>query len=429
MRTQLSLVLGFALAACTKEPPPAPPGRPIDVCAGVSNQVDCGIKPEGPLPEGFDAAANCYTVGNQQFHCGLFEAAAGSFQRATQMKPDARYFHAYGDALYLQEKWQSAHEAFRKAVELDPKKRESWARVAEIGVRLHLLDEVHDAAQKALAIDPSKPDVMRAEAEAYAADSQFDKAIDELHAAEKLGTSQNKLECAQQEVEIASLKLKRLQKDGGTDDRIADAQEQVADALERELSFGDGKIAEQGIYRSLADARLAAGQFDKAEAALLKSSEMNPKDFISARMVGMIREQRHDTAGARQALQASLKVEPKQAMPYIVLGRIDAAAGDMPSAKKDFDEALKNEDGKDALETRQLAELATKVGAKDKAEALYKSLDEDPDQSARVDFWLDQAAASNALGHADDVKKACKRAHALVETETCPPKPDASQHR
>ena len=221
----------------------------------------------------------------------------------------------------------------------------------------------------------------------------------------------------------------RLEKDGGSDDAILDAQSQLADALDRELALGKDIPNRPELYRQLADSRMNAGQFHEAELALLKTAELDPKDFVSARLVGMIREQHGDTAGARQALAASLKVEPKQAMPYIVLGRIDAAAGDIPNAKKDFDDALKNEDGKDALETRQLAELATKVGAKDKAEALYKSLDDDPDMSARVGFWLDQAAASNALGHADGVKMACKKAHALVETETCPPKAEASPRR
>jgi Flp pilus assembly protein TadD len=225
--------------------------------------------------------------------------------------------------------------------------------------------------------------------------------------------------------------LRKLHKSHAADEVIGDAQGQLADALQREIALrkNEKPAALIPLYRDLADARLAAGQLDGAENALQKSAELDPKDFVSSRLVGVLREKRGDAAGARQALLASLKVEPKQAMPFIVLGRIDAAAGDLESAKKDFASALANEDGKDARETRQLAALAMKVGEVNKAEALYKTLDTDPDVSAQVGFWLERAAASQALHHSDEVKNACVKARALVESITCPPKSALSPGR
>ena len=228
--------------------------------------------------------------------------------------------------------------------------------------------------------------------------------------------------CTEQEVNIINLQLRKLQKDHASDEAVSEAQIQLGDALDRQLKLeapsADAKTQE-ALYRALADARLGSGNFDDAEVALRKTAALDPKDFVSPRLVDDL-EKKGNVAGAREALQASLKVEPKQAMPFIVLGRLDAAVGDLDAAKKDFASALVNEDGKDATETRQLAALASKVGALDKAEALYISLDPDPDVAAQVGFWLDRAGASAALGHASEVKKACDKAHALVESITCP---------
>lgn len=416
MRIRVALLGALALAACTKKEE-APAGRPKDVCAGVTAQLDCAESP--PDAQGYDAARNCYDVGNQQFHCGLFADAAKSLAKSAELKPDARTFHALGDAWFLQESWQAAHDAYRKAVDLDGKKRDSWVRLSQVNLRLHQLADAHEAAKRALALDPNKPDALRADADAFSAEGEYDKAVDGLHKAAALGNEQVKRECAEQEVQILQLKIRKLRRAKAQEEAVADAEGQLADALDKLVAQSPPAAS---VLRELAEARLAAGQLQQAEDALDKAAKLDPKDFVSPRLVGFLREQRGDGAGARTALQASLQVQPKQAMPYIVLGRLDAASGDAAAAQKDFAQALANVDGKDPHETRQLAELALKVGDAAKAEALYQSLDDDPDLSLQVGFWLDQARVSEQLGHGEAVKKACKKANAIVESAACPPK-------
>jgi len=415
-------LLALFLLACQQKPAP-PAGRPKDVCAEVKAQVACAVLPEH-APPGISAAGNCYDVGNQQYHCGLFEAAEVSLALSAKLEPTARAYHALGEAQLVQEKYPAARDSYQQALKLDAHKRESWVRLAQVQVYLGKPTEAHQAAARARELDPNKPDADRVDADAYAAEGDYAKAIDLLHRAAKNGNASEARAAVEHEVQVLTLELRKLKKDHADLERIAEAQGQLADALERELALNvEAKPAERvRLYGNLADARLAAGQLDKAEEALQKSAALDPKDFVSSRLVGVLREKRGDAAGARQALLASLKVQPKQAMPFIVLGRLDAAAGDLEAARKDFAQALANESGKDALETRQLAALALKVGAADKAEALYQSLDTDPDVSAKVDFWLDRARASQALHHATEVKKACERAHKLVESIDCPPK-------
>jgi tetratricopeptide (TPR) repeat protein len=192
---KLPLLFAFGLAACHK---PAPAGRPKDVCAEVKAQVDCAAVPQN-APPGFSAAANCYDVGNQQYHCGLFEAAEASFNKSALIKADARTFHALGESEFVQEKWLSARDAYRRAVELDPKKRESWVRLAQASVYAKQLADAHQAAARANALDPNRSDADRADADAFAAEGEFAKAVDVLHRAEKHGTPADALAATAQE--------------------------------------------------------------------------------------------------------------------------------------------------------------------------------------------------------------------------------------
>lgn len=425
MRLRSLLLAGLLLPACSKKPELTPvkpqgPGRPADVCAWAATvDLDC----TRPPPDGShsDPAGNCYDVGNQLFHCGLFAQASRWLQKSAELKPDPHTFHALGDAYFLNEQWQQAHDAFQKAVELKPDKRESWVRLAQTDIRLESPADAHAAAARAKALDPNKPDAMRVDADAFSAEGDYDKALDELRKAEPLGNDQDKKNLAEQQVQIAQLKLRKVKRMKAQESVIADSEGLLAHALEFTTRVQPPSAQ---LYRDLADARLASGDLQAAEDALDQAAKLDPQDFISPRMVGFLREQRGDSAGARSALQASLQVRSKQAMPHIILGRLDLADGQSADAKSEFAKALDAADGRDPIETRQLAELAYRVGESDKALALYKTLDDDPDLSGRVGFWLDQARVAHALSNGDEVKAACKKANAIVESATCPPAGD-----
>jgi tetratricopeptide (TPR) repeat protein len=415
MRLAPVLLAAFALAACKKAPPP---GRPADLCADIKAVADCSALPEGKAATDSTPAANCYWVGTQQLHCGLFAESSFSLERSAAFTPSARTFHSLGDAYYVQELWQQARGAYRKAVDLDPKKRESWVRLSQLAFRAHDLAAALEYADRTVALDAKRADGHCARADALGGLGRYAEGVKELELAAALSEGKNRTTCFEQEVELLQLQLRKLRRSKGADEAIGDASEALGDALERVISSGPAPAQQ---YRELADARLGAGDRPRAEAALQKAAELDAKDFVSPRLVGMLREQRGDVPGARAALARSLQVQDRQAMAHIVLGRLDAASGDLPSAQREFDVALGNEDAKDAHETRELAELAFKVGRGDKAEQLYRMLDDDPELSAQVGFWLDRARISSALHHKDEVASACRKAKALVETATCPP--------
>ena len=417
MRLPSLLLVVLAIAACKKAPPP---GRPTDLCADIKTVADCAALPEGQAARDSTPGANCYWVGTQQFHCGLFAEAAFALERSAAFTPSARTFHALGDAYYVQEQWEQARGAYRKAVDLDPKKRESWLRLSQLAYRAHDHAAALEDADRTLALDAKRADGHRARADALGGLGRYADGVKELELAATLTEGTSRTACYEQEVELLQLQLRKLRRSKSTDESIGDASEALGDALER-LIASSPPTAQR--YRELADARLGAGDRPRAEAALEKAGELDAKDFVSPRLVGMLREQRGDGPGARAALARSLQVQDRQAMAHIVLGRLDVASGDLPSAQREFEVALGNEDAKDAHETRELAELAFQVGRGDKAEQLYRMLDDDPELSAQVGFWLDRARISSALKHKDEVARACTKAKALVESATCPPIP------
>ena len=411
---RLVLLALVALTACKKEPEPRPKG---DVCADIAHLPNCAALPEGAPEQGFSPAFNCYDVGRQQFNCGLFDVAALTLQKSIALQDDPKSEHALGEALFAQEKWSAAHDAFKKAVVLDPKKRDSWFRLGQSELPVGHFDAAHDAFSKAAELDPKRSDAYQLDAEALTSAGKLDEAIAALKKAEKINDPQNGQAVLQQEVQVLELKQRRSKKAHDQDGMVL-ASTDMAEALERAAERSP-KDAE--IQRQLAEALLNTGEMEQAEKALDQAAVLDPKDFVSPRLAAVLEEQRGASAEARASVQASLKVQPKQTVPYLVLGRLDLAAGNLPQAQDDFAQALTFLDGKDAVEILQLAQLAEKLGQGDKAEELYVTLETDPDQSAQLDFWLGEARLAQLNKHAERVKSACLKAKALVANAECPP--------
>ena len=64
-----------------------------------------------------------------------------------------------------------------------------------------------------------------------------------LHRAEKLGDRASQAGATAREVELLSLQLRKLQKVHADEMVQADVQGQLADALDRELGFGDAAVS------------------------------------------------------------------------------------------------------------------------------------------------------------------------------------------
>jgi choline-sulfatase len=94
------------------------------------------------------------------------------------------------------------------------------------------------------------------------------------------------------------------------------------------------------VLRQLGDLELAAGSYQSAAEYLKRARAANPRDSDLAFAEGQALEKMHDYAGARDALEAGLKLTPEALQVRLALGRIYLALKDNIAAQNQFEAAV-----------------------------------------------------------------------------------------
>jgi choline-sulfatase len=117
------------------------------------------------------------------------------------------------------------------------------------------------------------------------------------------------------------------------DDRPADARK----ALQKVLEF-DPKSPT--VLRQLGELELQAGEYDLAAQHLKNAMAIRPDDAEAALLGGKALAKAHDPAGARDALETSLKRVPGQFQARLLLGNVYLELKDPRAAEDEFEAAL-----------------------------------------------------------------------------------------
>jgi choline-sulfatase len=117
------------------------------------------------------------------------------------------------------------------------------------------------------------------------------------------------------------------------DDRPADARK----ALQKVLEF-DPKSPT--VLRQLGELELQAGEYDLAAQHLKNAMAIRPDDAEAALLGGKALAKAHDPAGARDALETSLKRVPGQFQARLLLGNVYLELKDARAAEDEFEAAL-----------------------------------------------------------------------------------------
>jgi choline-sulfatase len=94
------------------------------------------------------------------------------------------------------------------------------------------------------------------------------------------------------------------------------------------------------VLRQLGDLELAAGNYPRGEEYLKRARAANPGDSDLAFAESHALEKLHDFAGARDALEAGLKLSPEALQARLALGRIYLALKDDIAAQDQFEAAV-----------------------------------------------------------------------------------------
>ena len=119
----------------------------------------------------------------------------------------------------------------------------------------------------------------------------------------------------------------------GEDSREADARQ----SLEKVLQLDSESPT---ALRQLGELELKAGEYDRAAQHLKGAMEARPDDATAAFYEGEALEGAHDPAGARDALEASLKLTPGQFQARLLLGRVYMELKNSREAEDQMEAAL-----------------------------------------------------------------------------------------
>lgn len=98
-----------------------------------------------------------------------------------------------------------------------------------------------------------------------------------------------------------------------------------------------------GHYLLLGAVHQLDKDWDKAEAALVKATDLEPKNPQGFVALGQLREQRKSPDGAAAAYQRAIEAAPKQALPHVLLGSLEEKRNNWQRAQQLYETALQVE--------------------------------------------------------------------------------------
>jgi tetratricopeptide (TPR) repeat protein len=182
-------------------------------------------------------------------------------------------------------------------------------------------------------------------------------------------------------------------------------------ALEKVLQLDESSAI---ALRQLGRLEIASGNYAKAAGYLRRARDAHPNNVTDALQYGQALELSGDLPGARDALLASLKLNPDQFEARLALGRVYLGLNDSNAAEDQFEAAVLLQPGNSEA---QINLAKTLIHRKKFAEAveLLETVAEPSSRNPEIFELLAQAYAS--LGRQQDAQRAQLRAKALQDSK------------
>jgi choline-sulfatase len=179
--------------------------------------------------------------------------------------------------------------------------------------------------------------------------------------------------------------------------------------LERVLELDPGS---QTAWLQLGELELNAGRYAKAAEYLKRAREIRPEDSTAAFYEGQALEKAGDLAGARDALEASVRLARGQsADARVLLGQVYLGLKDPKAAGDQFEAALLLHPG---MLDAQLGVARAQVADRRFADALQQLVPLSKSQPANAEVFDLLAQAYSGLGKRAEAERAKSRAQQLI---------------
>jgi arylsulfatase A-like enzyme/Flp pilus assembly protein TadD len=182
-------------------------------------------------------------------------------------------------------------------------------------------------------------------------------------------------------------------------------------ALEKVLQLDESSAI---ALRQLGRLEMASGNYAKAAGYLRRARDVHPNDATDALEYGQALELSGDLPGARDALLASLKLNPDQFEARLALGRVYLGLDDSSAAEDQFEAAVLLQPGSSDAQINLAKAL---IHQKKFAEAV-ELLEVDAEPSSRdPEIFKLLAQAYSSLGRRQEAQRAQLRARALQNSK------------
>jgi predicted Zn-dependent protease len=179
--------------------------------------------------------------------------------------------------------------------------------------------------------------------------------------------------------------------------------------LERVLELDPGS---QTALLQLGELELHAGRYAKAAEYLKRAREIRPQDATAALYEGQALEKAGDLAGARDALEASVKLARGQsAEARVLLGQVYLGLKDPKAAKDQFEAALLLHPG---MLDAQLGVARAQIADRRFVDALQQLVPLSKSQPANAEVFELLAQAYSSIGKKAEAERAKSRAQQLI---------------
>jgi len=301
------------------------------------------------------------------FNAGRLEESIGEFRRALALNPRSGTAQVgLGVALHFSGDDESAEEALRSAVQLDPSNGEAWFFLA-LAVAAEHPAEAREALQRCTKLSPDNAD----------------------------GWHQLALMCID-----------------------LNYNEEAARAAQQAVKL---QPEQAGYYEALGEAQFRAGHIAESLRSLKRAIELEPKRAKAQVLYGtvMLQSMKPDLKAAEEAVRAGVRLAGPSPQASVSLGRIAERRGDLAAARGHYEEALWMEPRAEPA-LFGLGSLLVKAGERKRGEALlaeFQRLADIEDElatavaraQAKPEDPERQLALARALRKAGDLRLAAER--------------------